>query len=136
MSGSSTALLLLLSATTHLVTAASECFDVNIKYSSGAVLATHTWRWVLLAGIRHNRSTTLTPYRSPHECVPLCAGQATCTHWTWQGGACQLMAGATWTKLPGAGAISGVAGAACVAAPVLGNLSTRVNTCQHVSYCR
>ena len=51
MSGSNTALLLLLSATTHLVTAASECFDVNIKYSSGAVLATHTWRWVLLAGI-------------------------------------------------------------------------------------
>ena len=37
------------------------------------------------------------------------------------------MTGATWTKLPGAGAISGVAGAACVAAPVLGNLS-------HVSY--
>ena len=53
MSGSNTALLLLLSATTHLVTAASECFDVNIKYSSGAVLATHTWRWVLLAGTRH-----------------------------------------------------------------------------------
>ena len=52
MSGSNTALLLLLSATICLVTAASECFDVNIKYSSGAVLATHTWRWVLLAGIR------------------------------------------------------------------------------------
>ena len=51
MSGSNTALLLLLSATICLVTAASECFDVNIKYSSGAVLATHTWRWVLLAGI-------------------------------------------------------------------------------------
>ena len=65
MSGSNTALLLLLSATTHLVTAASECFDVNIKYSSGAVLATHTWRWVLLAGIRHNRSTTLTPRQEP-----------------------------------------------------------------------
>ena len=67
--------------------------------------------------------------------MPLCAGQATCTHWTWQGGACQLMAGATWTKLPGAGAISGVAGAACVAAPVLGNLphvSTRVSTCPTV----
>ena len=38
MSGSNTALLLLLSATICLVTAASECFDVNIKYSSGAVL--------------------------------------------------------------------------------------------------
>ena len=61
MSGSNTALLLLLSATTHLVTAASECFDVNIKYSSGAVLATHTWRWVLLAVIRHTISMILTP---------------------------------------------------------------------------
>ena len=50
MSGSNTALLLL-SATICLVTAASECFDVNIKYSSGALLAKHTWRWVLLAGI-------------------------------------------------------------------------------------
>ena len=65
MSGSNTALLLLLSATTHLVTAASECFDVNIKYSSGAVLATHTWRWVLLAGMRHNSSTILTPLQEP-----------------------------------------------------------------------
>ena len=51
MIGSNTALLLLLSSTICLVTAASECFDVNIKYSSGALLAKHTWRWVLLAGI-------------------------------------------------------------------------------------
>ena len=44
------------------------------------------------------------------------------------------MAGATWTKLPGAGAISGVAGAACVAAPVLGNLSHVSSRVLYVSY--